>query len=39
MITESKDVKIGDKVVIENEELCLKKDKSALQCKVILCSL
>lgn len=39
MFTDSEDVKIGDKVVIENEELCLKKDKSTLQCKVILCSL
>ena len=39
MISNSEDVEIGDKVVIENEELCLKKDKSALQCKVILCSL
>ena len=39
MFTESKDVKIGDKVVIENEDLCLKKDKSSLKCDVILCSL
>ena len=39
MITDSDNVKIGDKVVIENEDLCLKKDKSPLQCKMILCSL
>ena len=32
-------VKIGDKVVIENEDLCLKKDKSSLSCDIILCSL
>ena len=32
-------VKIGDKVVIENEDLCLKKDKSSLKCDIILCSL
>ena len=39
MFTESDNVKIGDKVVIENEDLCLKKDKSSLKCDVILCSL
>ena len=39
MFTESNDVKVGDKVTIENEELCLKKDKSSLMCDVILCSL
>jgi hypothetical protein len=39
MFTESNDVKIGDKVVIENEDLCLKKDKSSLKCDIILCSL
>ena len=39
MFTESDDVKIGDKVVIENEDLCLKKDKSSLKCDIILCSL
>ena len=39
MFTETDDVKIGDKVVIENENLCLKKDKSPLRCDVILCSL
>ena len=39
MITESDNVKIGDKVVIENEDLCLKKDKSSLTCNIILCSL
>ena len=39
MFTESDNVKIGDKVVIENEDLCLKKDKSSLKCDIILCSL
>ena len=39
MFTESDNVKIGDKVVIENEDLCLKKDKSPLKCDIILCSL
>ena len=39
MFTESNDVKIGDKVTIDNEDLCLKKDKSPLKCDVILCSI
>lgn len=39
MFTESDNVKIGDKVVIENEDLRLKKDKSPLKCDIILCSL
>ena len=39
MFTESDNVKIGDKVVIQNEDLCLKKDKSSLRCDIILCSL
>ena len=39
MFTESDNVKVGDKVVIENEDLCLKKDKSSLKCDIILCSL
>ncbi len=39
MFTESDNVKLGDKVVIDNEDLCLKKDKSPLTCDIILCSL
>lgn len=39
MFTESDNVKIGDKVIIEDEDLCLKKDKSSLKCDIILCSL
>ena len=39
MFCDSDNVKIGDKVVIEDEDLCLKKDKSSLKCDVILCSL
>lgn len=32
-------VKIGDEVIIKDEELCLKKGKSPLKCDIILCSL
>ena len=39
MFTDSDNVKLGDKVIIENEDLCLKKDKSSLKCDIILCSL
>ena len=39
MFSDSDNVEIGDKVVIEDEALCLKKDKSALRCNIILCSL
>ena len=39
MFTESDNVKLGDKVIIENEDLCLKKDKSSLTCDIILCSI
>ena len=39
MFTESENVKVGDKVVIKDESLCLKKDKSSLKCDIILCSL
>lgn len=39
MFTERDDVKIGDKVIIDDENLCLKKDKSPLKCDIILCSL
>ncbi|WP_406534351.1 DUF2121 domain-containing protein [Methanobrevibacter sp.] len=39
MFTESEDIKVGDKVVIKDENLCLKKDKSSLRCDIILCSL
>ena len=39
MFTESDNIKVGDKVIIKNEDLCLKKDKSSLKCDVILCSL
>ena len=39
MFTESDNIEIGDKVTIEDEDLCLKKDKSPLKCDVILCSL
>ncbi|WP_407413880.1 DUF2121 domain-containing protein [Methanobrevibacter sp.] len=39
MFSDSDNVEVGDKVVIENENLCLKKDKSTLKCDIILCSL
>ena len=39
MFSDSDNVEIGDKVVIENEDLCLKKDKSSLTCDIVLCSL
>ena len=39
MFSDSDNVEVGDKVVIEDENLCLKKDKTALKCDIILCSL
>lgn len=39
MYTESTDVKLKDRVIIKDEKLCLKKDKSPLKCDVILCTL
>lgn len=39
MFCETDDVKIGDKVVIEDENLCLERNKSNLSCNIILCNL
>ena len=39
MFSEGLSAAIGDEVVIENGNLCLKKDKSSLKCDIILCSL
>ena len=39
MFSDHNHVELGDKVVIQNEKLCLKKDKSNLKCDIILCSL
>ena len=39
MISTSDNPQVGDEVVIENENLCLSKDKSDLQSNVILCSI
>ena len=39
MFTDTDDVKVGDKVIIEDENLCLKRNKSSLKCDIILCSL
>jgi len=36
-LDDSSDVEIGDTVVIENENLCIKRNKSSLVCEVILC--
>jgi len=36
-LDDSSDVEIGDKVVIENENLCIKRTRSGLVCEVILC--
>ncbi|MDL2247023.1 DUF2121 domain-containing protein [Methanobrevibacter sp. OttesenSCG-928-K11] len=38
MISENEDVNIGDKVIIENEKLCLERNKANLKCDIILCS-
>ena len=39
MFSDNSDAELGDKVVIQNEKLCLKKDKSNLKCDIILCGL
>ncbi len=39
MFCDTEDIKIGDKVVIKDEVLCLKKNSSPLSCNIILCSL
>lgn len=39
MFADTDDIKIGDKVVIKDEVLCLKKNNSPLSCDIILCSL
>ena len=38
MFSDSDNVKPGDEVVIHDEKLCLKKDKSNLKCNIILCN-
>lgn len=39
MFSNCDNVEIGDKVVIQDEKLCLKKDKSNLKCDIILCNI
>ncbi|BBL61369.1 MAG: DUF2121 domain-containing protein [Methanobrevibacter arboriphilus] len=39
MISNQGDVEIGDEVVIENEILCIKRNKSSLKCDIILCDI
>lgn len=39
MFADTEDIKIGDKVIIKDEVLCLKKNSSPLSCNIILCSL
>ena len=36
-VADSGDVKVGDKVVVEQENLCIKRSKAGLTCSVILC--
>jgi hypothetical protein len=39
MFADTEDIKVGDKVIIKDEVLCLKRNKSPLSCNIILCSL
>ena len=39
MISETENAEVGDEVVIENEKLCLEKNKANLKCDIILCTL
>ena len=39
MFCSNDDIKIGDEVIIKDEVLCLKRNKSPLSCNIILCSL
>lgn len=39
MISDQDNVEVGDEVVIENEVLCIKRNKTNLQCDIILCDL
>ena len=39
MIAEDKNAELGDEVVIEDEILCIKRNKAILRCDIILCSL
>ena len=39
MFADTDDIKIGDKVIIKDEVLCLEKNSSPLTCNIILCSL
>ena len=39
MLCNTEDIKINDKVMIKDEVLCLKRNKSPLTCNIILCSL
>ena len=36
-LAEAGDVKVGDKVIVEKENLCIKRTKAGLTCSVILC--
>ncbi|RBQ22740.1 hypothetical protein ALNOE001_15810 [Candidatus Methanobinarius endosymbioticus] len=39
MISDEKEVEVGDEIVIENETLCIKRNKANLKCDIILCDL
>jgi hypothetical protein len=39
MISDQDNVEVGDEVVIENEVLCIKRNKTNLKCDIILCDL
>ncbi len=39
MISNQGDIEVGDKVVIENEVLCIERNKNSLKCDIILCNL
>ena len=39
MISDENKAELGDKIVIENETLCIKRNKSNIKCDIILCDL
>ncbi len=39
MVSTSDNAQVGDEIVVENEDLCLLKDKSSFKSNIILCSL
>lgn len=39
MFKDGDDIKVGDKIIIDDEELCTKNHKTSLNCDIILCNL